>query len=523
MSERVWNEQQTAIFADAERGTGDTVVIARAGTGKTTTMLEACRRFPSGCSVVFLAFNTRIRDEVRRKAPDGVDVRTLHSLGRGALYVYSKQRGRQLAEEPTEHKTLKVIERRWPKLERDKASALAQAVSFGKNVLARTAEDFEGVVWRLDLDIGTRPDSPDYPEALDAFCRCAVEVMGLEVQAWERRGEYDFDDMIWLPVRLGLRVKQYDRVIVDEGQDLNACQHELARKARRANGRIVMVGDPFQAIYSWRGAADDGMDQFRRDLGARVLRLPVTYRCGKAIVALAREVVPDYEAAPSNADGRVDTASIATMLRDVQPGDAIVSRVNAPLLRLCLALLVSGKRARIAGRDVGAALVKMIREAERGGADTIPELIAWVTAKRDAEIERVLARNPPGNPEPAAERAECMIALTEGLDTIAALKLRIDSLFSDDVTDADTITLTSTHKAKGLEWRTVWMLAETFRPMSGDEERNLWYVAATRAIDRLVLVTNRAQEPEQAAATPPASRSAVMYYDLIRRSAPCRS
>jgi superfamily I DNA/RNA helicase len=366
------------------------------------------------------------------------------------------------------------------------------ASSFAKNTLATTPAEIEGVVRRLDLDIGTDPTSPAYAADLAKFCAATLRVMDLSLRAFMDRLEYDFDDMIWIPVSAGLRVKQFDRVIVDEGQDLNACQHRLARMARRAGGRIVLVGDDRQAIYAWRGAEAGGIDGFVRDLGARVLRLPVTYRCGQAIVALAKTAVADYEAAPSNAPGRVDSASEAKMVKDAQPGDAVLSRVNAPLVGLCLEFLKAGKRARVVGRDVGRHLLALVSGAEKAGATGVPALAKWVGEWEKAEVERVLAHDPPGDPDPIHDRAECVAALSEGADSIAAVRARIADLFTDDPGRGEVV-LSSTHKAKGLEWDTVWMLADTYRSAFGGEEENLWYVAVTRAISRLVMVSTHVE------------------------------
>lgn len=500
-----WNAQQQEILADAATGTGDTVVIARAGTGKTTTMLGACERFPAGCSIVFLAFNSRIKEEVARKAPPGVDVRTLHSLGRGALYGYCKGRRKTLPE-PNERKTPENIERLWPESTKAWRGALAQACAFAKNTLATTTDAIEEIVYRLDLDFGVKPGSPEYGGALVKFCDDTLVLLEAEVTRFERFGEYNFDDMIWLPVRLGIRVKQYDRVIVDEGQDLNAAQHALARMARREGGRIVLVGDDRQAIYAWRGADEDGIKRFTDELNAKVLRLPVTYRCGRAIVDLARTMVPDYEAAPTNCDGVIDSAKVDTMLDKAEAGDAILSRVNAPLVGLCLDFLKRGKRARVVGRDIGKQLLALLSSAEKDGATTIVGMLAWISEWCRGEVERIEGREPPGDADPIRDRAACIEALSEGARTVGDVRARIEDLFTDDPGRGE-IVLSSTHKAKGLEWPTVWLLRETYRPSRSTEEANLYYVAVTRAISRLVLVSDRHADPPPPVATlqPPAS------------------
>jgi superfamily II DNA or RNA helicase len=76
-----WSHYQTAIFDDVAQGRGNTVVLARAGTGKTTTILEALKHVPEGATALMVAFNKAIATEMKDRAPGNVDVSTLHSYG----------------------------------------------------------------------------------------------------------------------------------------------------------------------------------------------------------------------------------------------------------------------------------------------------------------------------------------------------------------------------------------------------------------------------------------------------------
>ena len=81
-------------------------------------------------------------------------------------------------------------------------------------------------------------------------------------------GSFDFTDMIWLPVRWQLHTRPWFRaypyLFVDECQDLNQAQLTLAlmlagqtKGYTRKPGRILFVGDPFQAIMGFAGADCD--------------------------------------------------------------------------------------------------------------------------------------------------------------------------------------------------------------------------------------------------------------------------
>ena len=109
-----------------------------------------------------------------------------------------------------------------------------------------------------------------------------------------------------------------------------------------------------QAIYGFRGAAQDGMGMMRPgELNADKLGLTTTYRCPKSVVAHAAKIVPDYHAAPSAPDGSVKEVGRDWMTSNAAVGDAILSRLNAPLMPAVLRFLREGKPARVEGRDIG--------------------------------------------------------------------------------------------------------------------------------------------------------------------------
>src|SRR6185369_647491 len=77
---RNWSDYQKAIFKDIATGNSHTVVIARAGSGKTSTIVEGFRYLPKGKKTLMVAFNKSIAEELKQRAPSYVDVMTLHSL-----------------------------------------------------------------------------------------------------------------------------------------------------------------------------------------------------------------------------------------------------------------------------------------------------------------------------------------------------------------------------------------------------------------------------------------------------------
>lgn len=487
---RTWSVFQTAIFADASEGSGDTVVQARAGTGKTTTILEMLRHIPASVrvlpgykpgdeprpGVLLCAFNGSIKDEiasrVERDGIRGVEVSTIHSFGFGALRYAFK--GIQLDKGGRKVGTI-IVSLVGDHPDRNEyRSALKKLVSLAKGMLAETEEQITEI-------------ANSFPELAPwtiepAFARDAVTVLA-RCKADTR--VCDFDDMVWMPVVHRLRTRQFPRVIVDETQDLNRAQIELVKMARARGGRICAVGDDRQAIYGFRGADSRAMAGLIETLSAKVLPLSVTYRCARSIVALAAEIVPDYQAASNAPEGEVSPASPEQLKDEARPGDFVLSRTNAPIVGLCLAFLMRGIPATVAGRDIGEGLIALI---EKSKARTLPALATWIDEWADAEINRRRARNREVETQDIEDRAECVHKLSEGARSVDEVIAKIRSLFSDS-DDKARIVLSTVHKAKGLERDRAWLLRDTFRPTRSVEEANLYYVAVTRARSTLRLVS----------------------------------
>jgi DNA helicase-2/ATP-dependent DNA helicase PcrA len=461
-----WSIYQRAFFADVAEGKGHVLVRARAGTGKTTTIVEALRHVPTGSSALLVAFNKAIATELEGRAPQGVAVKTLHAFGFAAL----RNAFRTVMDGNKVERIARVL---FGQIPGAVLGNLSKLVSRAKSTLASDESDLDRLIEDLDLDV------PD--DERGEFIERAAEVLGA---CYRDTRTCDFDDMIWLPVRHEIRVPMFDYVFVDETQDLNAAQIELALMAVKRTGRVIAVGDDRQAIYGFRGADEHAVDNIVSRLGARVLPLSITYRCGKAIVALAQSIVPDYEAAPTAPDGLVRQVTDAAMRAEAATGDFVISRKNAPLISLCLGFLAQGKPATIAGRDIGAGLLALVNKSK---AATIPALLEWIDAWEKAECTRLAARK--RDTQPATDKADCIEALTDGASSVAEVTARIEALFSDK-DDSRRIVCTTTHKAKGLERDRVWVLADTFSAATTEED-NLWYVAITRAKSELCLIGQR--------------------------------
>lgn len=496
-STRVWTSEQNDIFDFFTTQHGHLVVRALAGTGKTTTIVEAVKRWLAanpGKTVVVCAFNKRIEQElVTRFVGFPVVVKTLHALG------------------------LSCVKRFWERVGVDfsgtRADALAQSVcgstapdaikrlvsklhTKGREILAHATRPEE--LRDLAVQFECEPDESWNGSGFDLEYVCTKAIAAMELAATVKPVAIDGSDMIFLPVRNHWLNPQYDRVVVDEMQDMTTVQLEIAMGILKPGGQFVGVGDNNQAIYAFRGADSQSLDRIKVELNASELGLTCTYRCGRAIVELAKGFVPNFRAADSNPDGEILCTTKAKLTAEAQPGDFILSRANAPLIPVAMALLRSGKRAQVAGRDIGAGLIGLIRKLAKGeAANSMPKFLARVETWRERESERVRAMLTAKGAraevlesklEFIADQASMLTELSDGARGVPEVQSRIEALFTDDgLGQKGIVTLSSVHKSKGLEADRVFILRDTLREHN-QEERNIQYVAITRAIKTLVWV-----------------------------------
>ena len=178
---------------------------------------------------------------------------------------------------------------------------------------------------------------------------------------------------------------------------------------------------------------------------------------------------------------------MAELCRHLHIGDAVLSRMNAPLMSTCLQLLKNGVSARIEGRDIGKQLVGMVRKLR---AKSVPDFIRKLYAWGDKQKSRIIA-----GPKAEAklslitDQVETLNAVAEGAASVSDIESRLLSLFQDSDSNAKpAVVLSTVHKAKGLEWDNVFILSGTFRKSRGAEEANIYYVAVTRTKKVLTFV-----------------------------------
>lgn len=461
-----WTTQQKAIFDWFESGEDNKVVRARAGTGKTTVIMEGIARLP-GVEAEALTLHSAGYRIVRRYW-EGVRIDDYRRRDSLALFACGDQ---------TPDPIVRLV---------------SKLVGLGMECapLAEKPDDLFDLAWEHECI--PDPEWEDDGYGAEEVCAMAYKAM---LKALERTKEISFADMIYLPVRQNWIRPAYDLVVIDEAQDMNAAQLELARRLSR--GRVCVVGDDRQAIYGFRGADSGAIDRLKAELKASELGLTVTYRCGQQITALAANYVPGYAAAPTNPQGTIEAVSRDKLVDLIRPGEVVLSRLNAPLFGHCLRALRAGKPARIEGRDVAAGLRALIRKLAKGpAASSIPAFLkrlSWWEEQQVHRIENAKPRTADSQIENVRDKASMLRELAQDASGVRELTGRLDTIFSEVEAGRCTV-FSSVHRAKGLEWDRVYILRDTLRTEGRNgnppeqEELNIAYVAITRAINTLIWV-----------------------------------
>jgi DNA helicase-2/ATP-dependent DNA helicase PcrA len=481
---RKWSPQQEEIFKYFEKGKGNAIVSAMAGTGKTTTILEGVRRAPE-LSRLVCAFNKRIAQELEEKLEGDhyTTAKTLHAIGLKIIQNNVKvqiddKRGEKIVKKVCEgtgapKQVLGMIQK-LASLSKEMIPMVKEAAK-----MASIAEDFDCV-----------PDEFNATQGFDLHFVCARAYRCLELAAdVEADRSVDFSDMLFVPLRNKWAKGGYDLVVVDEAQDMNAAQLMLSMQIAKRGGRIVVVGDKRQAIYAFRGADSTSMDRLKTHLNAKEYGLTITYRCPKKVVQLAQEIVPEYTAADEAPDGVVKEIAGEEFFQRTKEGDFVISRLNAPLMGTCIRLIREGKKARIEGRDLGSGLLSLVT---RLYANDIDSLLNKLDTWEDKQVAKYQKRRQPSRVAQVQDQADMLRVLAEDCDSLRDLEQRIKELFIDAGDRKEFIICSSIHKAKGLEADRVFVLFDTLYPRPGSrtsmEEQNLHYVAVTRSKKELYLV-----------------------------------
>lgn len=493
-----YSKYQKDIFNWVENGQGNLLIDAKAGSGKSSTILQASTKM-SG-SIIFLAFNRKIASELEYKLLNmgmpNAKASTIHKEGLG---VITKSLGRVKVDGS------KVF---WITEKYCQSSELSPARNFIAKLVGFAKQDAFGVDGQTSInDTKAWMDIIAHHDiTLEADCDfCDVIEIAKDVLRESNKDlkTVDFDDMQYFPLLLNLPCTKYDWVLVDECQDLNVCRRLIGDKILKESGRIILVGDKKQAIYNFAGASSNSMELIKLLFNCSELPLSVCYRCDRKIIEEAQKYCPEIEFHPVNGEGEVSSMKYQEFIdkaltMNLDKSWGVVCRNNAPNVALAFALIRQGIGVRIEGREIGADLIKITKRWKR-----VKNLTDF-TIKLNEFFTKEFEKANYAKMQLLEDKLDTIIILIErcqelGMDDLYSLEKLIKDMFSDsDGNTPNIITLSSIHKSKGLEWPNLLILGESqFSPsryatteVAKEEEENLIYVSITRAKHKLIRLTD---------------------------------
>lgn len=501
--------EQLAIYQWVLAGSGNLIIRAVAGSGKTSVLIASAKLIPNNASAAFIAFSKTIVDELRvRLSGTPVNPTTIHSAGRSSLAKRIRITGspdgnkyRNLAKSliarqgykwadvadlyPYTAAVSKLAEKgRLTMVDFTNANALVHlAILFGIDLPKITERDRDGNEHTI-VDPRTLALMPEVISsgALDA----------------RETGRIDFTDMIWLPVLWKLAPDPVDWLMIDECQDWSNLSRAFLAMMITPSTRVIAVGDNRQSVMGFAGAASDSFEAIKAVLNADELPLYYCFRCGSAFIDMAQRYVPHITAAPGAIQGEIVYATSDKLTSLAKYGDLIVSRKTAPLIASCIKLIGMGIAARVRGKDVAGSLVELTQKIGKMRGFKMIDFLEFMRGYREKMAEMYAKEeNADELIDALNDRIAAIRACYERYEppTLDAFKDDIENLFAADEARPP-IWLSSIHRAKGLESDRVVIIDFDGLPMAWKnqtpeqalQEENLTYVALTRAKKELVLL-----------------------------------
>lgn len=478
-SARAWSGYQEAVFDSVKASASNLIIQAVAGSGKTTTLVEAMR-FTLG-RTLFMAFNKSIALDIAQKAPSSAAVKTLNALGHWQWMQH------QPSAKLESRKVYFLLKKIMPEEDfKEYGYSLSRVVGLAKNCAfgiqaeaPRPEAGDDRAVFELSPDLfSDLIDSYQFDvpfERLDEFSGYCARALAMSSRDLE---VLDFDDQLYMPALLGWDYPSYDTVMVDEAQDLSPIQHVMLERLAQRGARIIAVGDRHQAIYGFRGASHNSMDLLKDKFLMSELPLSICYRCDQEIIREAKSYCPTIEARTGAGAGSVIIKDDADP--ELFTNQLIVCRNNAPLFRSIL----HHYRAKTPCRVLSNFLESFQGFIRGFKASHTSELRTKLDSWYYKEVEAAKAKRFKGKLAALEDKYETVKLLSEEFslteDLIKAVK-RLGEGTAGPV-------FATIHKAKGLEQDSVYILRPDLLPSkwanspeAKQQEANLSYVAITRA------------------------------------------
>ena len=521
MSSEVFNGLNEAQKCAVSARDGHVLVVAGPGTGKTLTIVRRIGYLlehgvlPD--QILALTFSNRAAREMRERVGAFLGDSAVH-LFIGTFHLFGLRLLREAQPDKRDICT------------RDSQIELIQAIT-GKG--PRRARQ---VAERIS---GFKNHGESIDEETAAVCR-AYEA------ALSERGQWDFDDLIRLPValletgRIGDGLVQYSHIVIDEYQDVSPVQYSLLRGVSSTVGANVWaVGDPDQAIYAFRGADVANFQNFESDFKpVQLVVLKENYRSSGTVVGASNAVIKTnqdrIDKALVAAGGQGGPIRVISIPDEKTEADLIAREIESRMGGTSHYRITSDENSRDYGGNSHCFSDFAVLFRTNAQAAHVREVLeSWgipnqvIGHRRQAavdlfvdELQSRVQDLDDGADIVAVTTQVCEEAGIDGADRImleamalsyrhetprTAVLAMIDELSLSSGPDgydaqADKVTLVTMHGAKGLEFRVVFITGcseglvpylKTQEIPEVEEERRLFYVAMTRAKEELLILCPR--------------------------------
>ncbi len=445
-------------------------VNACAGSGKSSTlrMIAEANKVKS----IYMCFNKDIKLEAEAKFPKHVMCKTTHALAFSKFGNVLKPKLSPLyTSEIVSIFDIKDYEVGDSKISSRAIAALVKQTIERFENSADSQVNTDNLPWKEIKAIKNNNPDLDYEYLLK-------EVIILTKKLWIKRCDPTNKASAWHNTYLKLwqlSKPQLDCEIlyVDEAQDTNPAMIDLINNQQHC--KVIYVGDAFQSIYAFRQAVNA-----MSELEAPSYGLTRSFRYGSAIADVAKFIISDA----IDIKGTDSINSVITLIQGKANAKYTkIFRTNAALIEDAVFLTNEGARVKcnieVTGFKNNLQSAENIYKQNKGlVSDNLAMYDTWQELVEASEDDRELKR---------------LVSIVESGKTVRYLKALENLSVKKDYYD---ILLTTAHKSKGMEWNSAVVADDfpinTILKEQGEEgynqqEVNLFYVACTRAINKLQL------------------------------------
>ncbi|RYE10801.1 MAG: DNA helicase [Hyphomicrobiales bacterium] len=464
-------EQEAAIAAF--RNGGSTKINAYAGTGKTSTLELIAHASPK--SGQYIAFNRSIVAEAKGRFPTSVNCSTTHGLAFRATPTDLRTNSGKMTGKTSSNQLAEILglTKLW-RVDKDHSLQPRSQAFLILDTIRRFAQS-------ADDDILPK-HVPHHGSLLTASLDTLGEVERFAVKGakhvWGRMT--DHADLVPLGHDGYLKLWALSRpqiasdfILLDEAQDTNPAVLEVLRQQ---SSQLVYVGDRYQQIYEWRGAVN-AMEQIATE---ETVRLTLSFRFGRGIADAASRVLAELgEGVPLTGN-----ADLQSRVGHCEPR-AILARTNASAMTALVEALNDGRKPHLVGgnREM-MEMLRGVQDLKEGNPSTVAEFFGF---QNWDEVVRF-------TDTPEGEHLLTFVNLVQSRGE-RQLMWALNRTVEEEECD---LVISTAHKAKGREWRTVRLMDDFLksRParvsdpgskLKQEQDRaaelRLFYVALTRARD----------------------------------------